>query len=312
MSRPVYISHPASLEHDTGNHPECAARILAIEAQLERSEWHGFERVEAPRAERALLEEVHFPEYVSAVEAFCKRGGGAIDADTIVSSGSWEAALRSAGGAVALVDRLLEGEAPTGFAAGRPPGHHAKAARAMGFCLFNNVALAATRAIRDHGLERVLIVDWDVHHGNGTSDLFARRSDVFYLSIHQVGLFPNSGEVGDHGIGDGTGFTLNLPVPPRSGDDVFCALVEQRVVPLAHEYEPELVLISAGFDAHAEDPLADCDVTEEGFARMTAAMRQLCAGLGAPLGAVLEGGYALEALARSVDATLVELARASD
>ena len=166
--------------------------------------------------------------------------------------------------------------------------------------------------IRDHGLERVLILDWDVHHGNGTNDLFARRADVFYVSIHQAGLFPNTGEVADHGIGEGTGFTLNLPVPPRSGDDVFCALVEQRAVPLAREYEPELVLISAGFDAHAEDPLADCDVTEEGFARMTAAMRQFCQELGVPLGAVLEGGYALEALARSVDATLVELARGGD
>jgi acetoin utilization deacetylase AcuC-like enzyme len=309
MSRPVYISHPAVLEHDTGNHPECAARILAIEARLERGGWHSFERVEAPRVERSLLETVHFPEYVSAVEAFCERGGGSIDADTIVSHGSWEAALRSAGGAVALVDCLVRGAASTGFAAGRPPGHHAKAARAMGFCLFNNVALAATSAIREHGLERVLILDWDVHHGNGTDDLFASRQDVFYVSIHQDGLFPNTGAVGDHGSGDGTGFTLNLPVPPRSGDDVFCALVDQRVVPLAREYEPELVLISAGFDAHAEDPLADCAVTEEGFARMTASMRRLCQELGAPLGAVLEGGYALEALARSVEATLIELAR---
>jgi acetoin utilization deacetylase AcuC-like enzyme len=309
MSRPVYVSHPAVLEHDTGAHPECAARILAIEAQLERSDWHGYERVKAPSVERRLLEEVHFPEYVSAVEAFCGRGGGAIDADTIVSPGSWEAALRSAGAAVELVDRLLRGSASTGFAAGRPPGHHAKAARAMGFCLFNNVALAASRAIGQHGLERLLILDWDVHHGNGTNDLFARRADVFYVSIHQAGLFPDTGEVGDHGIGEGTGFTLNLPVPPRSGDDVFCALVEQRVVPLAREYEPQLVLISAGFDAHAEDPLADCDVTEAGYARMTASMRQLAVELGVPLGAVLEGGYALDALARSVDAMLVELAR---
>ncbi|HEX2702908.1 MAG TPA: histone deacetylase, partial [Solirubrobacteraceae bacterium] len=229
MSRPVYISHPAMLDHDTGQHPECAARIVAIEAQLELSDWHGFERVEAPRVERGLLEEVHFPEYVAAVEALCERGGGAIDADTIVSPGSWEAALRSAGGAAELVDRLLDGGASSGFAAGRPPGHHAKAARAMGFCIFNNVALAATRALREHRLERVLILDWDVHHGNGTNDLFARRADVLYISIHQTGLFPGTGDVGDHGSGKGTGFTLNLPVPPRSGDDVFCALVEQRV-----------------------------------------------------------------------------------
>ncbi len=297
------------LEHDTGRHPECAARISAIERQLEASDWHGFDRVEAPCAQRELLEAVHFPEYVSAVEAYCNRGGGAIDADTIVSPGSWEAALRSAGGAVELVDELLGGGASTGFSAGRPPGHHAKAARAMGFCLFNNVALAATRALREHALERVLILDWDVHHGNGTSDLFARRADVFYVSIHQGGLFPDTGAVGDHGAGEGTGFTLNLPVPALSGDDVFCALVDQRVVPLAREYEPQLVLVSAGYDAHADDPLADCLVTELGFAQMTASMRRLCGELGVPLGAVLEGGYALEALARSVDATLAELAR---
>jgi acetoin utilization deacetylase AcuC-like enzyme len=310
MSRPIYVSHAAVLEHDTGHHPECAARISAIEQQLERSAWHGFDRIEAPRVERELLDTVHFREYVTAVEGFCKRGGGAIDADTIVSPGSWEAALRAAGGAVELVDQLLAGTARTGFSAGRPPGHHAKAARAMGFCLFNNVAVAATQALREHGLERVLILDWDVHHGNGTNDLFSERADVLYVSIHQAGLFPHTGEISDRGVGAGTGFTLNLPVPPMSGDDVFCALVDRRVVPLARDYAPQLLLVSAGYDAHADDPLADCVMTEQGFARMTASMRQLSEELGAPLGAVLEGGYALEALARSVDATLAELALA--
>ncbi len=308
MTGAVYISHSAVLEHDTGVHPESAARIVAIEQQLARSDWHGLERVDAPRVERELLEQVHFREYVAAVEAFCKRGGGSIDADTIVGPGSWEAALRSAGGAVELVDRLLAGGASTAFAAGRPPGHHAKAARAMGFCLFNNVALAATRAIGRHGLERVLILDWDVHHGNGTNDLFAARSDVLYVSIHQAGLFPDTGEVSDHGVGEGAGFTVNLPVAPGSGDDVFCAIIDQRVVPLARDYRPQLVLISAGYDAHADDPLADCLVTEDGYARMTRALRGVCDELGAPLGAVLEGGYALDALARSVDVTIAELA----
>jgi acetoin utilization deacetylase AcuC-like enzyme len=308
MTRPIFVSHPAVLAHDTGRHPECAARILAIEAHLDRAGWHGFERVEAPVVERELLEVVHFREYVAAVEALCKRGGGAIDADTIVSEGSWEAALRSAGAAVELVDQLLRGTASTGFAAGRPPGHHAKPARAMGFCLFNNVALAATHALREHGLERVLILDWDVHHGNGTNDIFAATAEVLYVSIHERGIFPDTGAADDRGSGEGAGFTLNLPVPPLSGDEVFCALVEQRVVPLARHYEPQLVLVSAGYDAHADDPLADCLVSEAGYAQMTASLRGLCAELGAPLGAVLEGGYSLEALARSVDATLVELA----
>jgi acetoin utilization deacetylase AcuC-like enzyme len=307
MTRGVFISHPASLDHETGTHPECAARITAIEAQLEAAGWLGFERRSAPRIERELLEQVHLREYVSALEAFCERGGGAIDADTIVSPGSWEAALRAAGGAVALVDELLRGSARTGFAAGRPPGHHAEAGRAMGFCLFNNVALAATHALRAHGLERVLILDWDVHHGNGTNDLFHSSAQVLYISIHQTGLFPGSGAASDQGAGAGTGFTLNLPVPAGSGDDVFCALVDQRVLPLARSYEPQLVLISAGYDAHAEDPLADCRMSEVGYAKMTASLRALCDELEAPLGAVLEGGYALDALARSVAATLAEL-----
>jgi acetoin utilization deacetylase AcuC-like enzyme len=311
MTPGVFISHPASLEHETGTHPESAARISAIEAHLESAGWLGFERRSAPPIERELLEQVHLREYVSAVEDFCARGGGAIDADTIVSFGSWEAALRSAGGAVALVDELLGGSARTGFAAGRPPGHHAKAGQAMGFCLFNNVALAATHALRAHGLERVLILDWDVHHGNGTNDLFHRSAQVLYISIHQSGLFPGTGAVSDHGSGAGTGFTLNLPVPPGSGDDVFCALVDQRVLPLARTYEPQLVLISAGYDAHAKDPLADCRMSEVGYATMTASLRALCEELEAPLGAVLEGGYALDALARSVAATLAEL-RAPD
>ena len=308
MTAPVYLSHPASLDHDTGVHPERPDRIRAIEARLERVNWHGFERREAPQVDRELLERVHFREYVAAVEAYCERGGGSIDADTIVSPGSWEAALRSAGGAVELVELLLTGAASTGFSAGRPPGHHAKQARAMGFCLFNNVALAATHALSEHGLERVLILDWDVHHGNGTSDIFARSQAVLYISIHQDGIYPGTGPATDHGAADGAGFTLNLPVPEGSGDDVFCGLVDERVIPLARQFEAQLVLVSAGYDAHAEDPLADCLVSDRGYARMTAAMRDLCHELGVPLGFVLEGGYALEALARSVDVTLGELA----
>jgi len=308
MAAPVYLSHPAVLDHDTGAHPERADRIRAIEAQLDRVGWHGFERREAPRVDRALLERVHFREYVAAVGAYCERGGGAIDADTIVGPGSWEAALRSAGGAVELVELLLTNAASTGFAAGRPPGHHAKVARAMGFCLFNNIALAATHALREHGLERVLIIDWDVHHGNGTNDIFARSQSVLFISIHQDGLWPGTGPATDHGAGDGAGFTVNLPVPAGSGDDVFCGLVEERAIPLARQFEPQLVLVSAGYDAHAEDPLADCRVSDEGFAAMTASVRELCAELGVPLGLVLEGGYELTALARSVELTLRELA----
>jgi acetoin utilization deacetylase AcuC-like enzyme len=307
MATSVFFSHPASADHDTGKHPERAARIVAIERHLDATGWWGFERRDAPRIERELLERGHNPDYVAALERLCAAGGGQIDEDTLVSEGSWEAAMRAAGGAVAVVDVLVSGEAVAAFAAGRPPGHHALRGRAMGFCLFNNVALAALHALSAHALERVLILDWDVHHGNGTNDLFHDSAQVLYASIHESPLYPGSGPSSDRGSGAGEGFTLNLPVPAGSGDEVFCELLHSRVIPRAREYRPQLILISAGYDAHAEDPLADCLLTEAGYATMTTAMRRLAEELEVPLGVVLEGGYALGALARSVAATLEAL-----
>jgi acetoin utilization deacetylase AcuC-like enzyme len=307
MSAAVFLSHPSSAGHDTGGHPERAARITAIERQLDGSGWYGFERRESPAVARELLERCHSPEYVAAIERFCAAGGGQIDADTLVSAGSWEAALHSAGGAVAVVDALLEEGAATAFAAGRPPGHHALSARAMGFCLFNNVAVAALHALGDHGLQRVLILDWDVHHGNGTNDIFHSSAEVLYASIHQSPLWPGTGPASDRGSGAGEGFTLNMPVPPGAGDGEFCELVEAVVIPRAREYRPQVILVSAGYDAHVEDPLAGCSMTEQGYSTMTTAMRRLSEELSSPLGFVLEGGYALDALARSVAATLEAL-----
>jgi acetoin utilization deacetylase AcuC-like enzyme len=307
MASCVFFSHPASAGHDTGSHPERGERIVAIERHLEQTGWSGFERRDAPRVERTLLETCHDAGYVAALERLCAVGGGQIDEDTLVSSGSFEAAMRAAGGAVAVVDALLSGEAVAAFSAGRPPGHHALRARAGGFCLFNNIAVATLHALGDGGLERVLIFDWDVHHGNGTNELFHSSPAVLYVSIHEAPLFPGSGPASDRGSGAGEGFTLNLPVPAFSGDDVFCELVHERVIPLAREYRPQLIMISAGYDAHAEDPLADCLVSEAGFATMTTAMRRLGEELEAPVGVVLEGGYELGALARSVAATLQAL-----
>jgi len=307
MASCVFFSHPASADHDTGPHPERRERIFAIERHLEQTGWHGFERREAPRVDRELLESCHDAGYVAALERLCAVGGGQIDDDTLVSRGSWEAAMRAVGGAVAVVDVLLSGEAVAAFSAGRPPGHHALRARAGGFCLFNNVAVAAIHALSAHSLERVLILDWDVHHGNGTNDLFHSTAEVFYVSIHEAPLYPGTGPAGDRGSGAGEGFTLNLPVAAFSGDDVFCELVHARVIPLAREYRPQLIMISAGYDAHAEDPLADCLVTEAGYATMTTAMRRLGEELEAPVGVVLEGGYELGALARSVGVTLQAL-----
>ena len=309
---PVFLSHPSSLAHDTGSHPEQPARITAIERELSERQWLGYERIESPPIERTTLEAVHPPGYVDSIESAAAAGGASLDPDTVVSEGSFDAALHSAGGAVRLVDLLLDGDAPTGFSCHRPPGHHALAARAMGFCLFNSAAVVAQHALTVRGLERVMVVDWDVHHGNGTNDIFHSSAAVLYASIHQSPLYPGTGAASDVGTAPGEGFTVNMPVPPGSGDSVFSALVDQVVVPLARAFKPQLVLLSAGYDAHRDDPLADCAVTEPGYAAMTASLKQVCAELDAPLAVVLEGGYALGPLARSVATTLKVLAGISE
>ncbi len=301
---PVFLEHPSSLAHDTGHHPERPARITAIERELSERGWLGFERVCSPQVKRSVLTAVHPESYVASIEAAAARGGAYLDLDTVVSPGSFEAALHAAGGAVRLVDLLLDRTAPSGFSAHRPPGHHAERARAMGFCLFNNIAVAARYALDARGLQRVMILDWDVHHGNGTSDIFHATPDVLYVSIHQSPLYPGTGPAADVGEGAGTGFTINLPVPPGSGDPIYRSLVDHIAAPLARAFAPQLLLISAGYDAHHQDPLAECQVTEAGFASMTRTMSRVGAELDAPVGAILEGGYALEALARSVAATL--------
>jgi acetoin utilization deacetylase AcuC-like enzyme len=304
MARPLVLRHPSSLRHDTGQHPERAARITAIERELGDRDWLGWEVRESPAADRSIVEAVHPSRYVDAIEEFCAAGGGNLDVDTVVSSDSFEAALHSAGGAAAVVDALLESHAPAAASLHRPPGHHAEPARAMGFCLFNNVAIAARHALDAHALERVLILDWDVHHGNGTNDIFHADPRVLFVSIHQWPLYPGSGAASDEGSGAGEGFTVNLPVPGGSGDALWCSLVEHVVGPLATAFGPELVLVSAGFDAHADDPLAGCEVSDDGYAAMAGSVRRLTDGLGVPLGMVLEGGYDLGALSRSVVRTL--------
>jgi len=305
MASPVLLRHPSSLEHDTGAHPENARRIVAIERALAACDWLGWEVRLSPAAARTSIEAIHPAAHVGRIEAICLGGGGAIDMDTFVSPGSFAAALHAAGGATALVDALLGPEgAPAAASLHRPPGHHAEAARAMGFCIFDNVAIAAQHALDAHGARRVMIVDWDVHHGNGTNAIFRERADVLFVSIHQSPLYPGTGAASDTGRGAGDGFSVNLPVPGGSGDDVFLSHLEHVVAPLAAAYEPDLLLVSAGFDAHAEDPLADCTVSDAGYAGIAASMRAIADRLGIPHGLVLEGGYDLGVLARCVAATL--------
>ena len=234
----------------------------------------------------------------------CEAGGGAFDPDTIASPGSWDAALHAAGGACALAGALAVREAPFGFCGLRPPGHHAEPQQAMGFCLFNNVAVAARHALDTLGVERVFVLDWDVHHGNGTNDVFHAEPRVLFASIHQWPLYPGTGPLSDAGSGEGIGYSINLPVPPGSGEETWLGLVEHVVMPAAREFRPELILVSAGFDAHRDDPLAECRLEVESFAQMALHVRALGEELGVPAGAVLEGGYDLSALARSCAATL--------
>ncbi len=270
---------------------------------MSERDWLGLELVEAPAATREQLERVHDPAHVDSIEELSARGGGNIDLDTLASAGSWEAALHAAGGAVHATERLLS-EGGFAFCGLRPPGHHAERGRAMGFCLFNNVAVAAAHAIAEGGVERVLVLDWDVHHGNGTEAIFYSSPQVLYSSIHQSPLYPGTGAATDTGSGEGEGYTVNLPVPPGSGPDEFLSLVQRVVAPLAREWRPGLLCISAGYDAHRDDPLANCELDDAAYWDMSAAMRDLAGELGVPLLICLEGGYSLGALSRSVVATL--------
>jgi acetoin utilization deacetylase AcuC-like enzyme len=312
VAAPALFRHPASLEHDTGGgHPERVERIVAVEAALAARDWLGFDVRTSPAATRDQLTAVHDAGYVMGIDERAAAGGGRLDADTVLSEGSFVAASHAAGGVVALVDDLLgraDGEPRVGASLHRPPGHHAEAARGMGFCLFNNVAVGARHALDAHGCERVLIVDWDVHHGNGTNDIFHATDEVLFASIHESPLYPGTGPARDAGSGAGTGFTVNLPVPGGSGDETFCSLIAHVVAPLAAAYAPRLVLISAGFDAHRDDPLAGCAVTDAGFAEMAGTVRAAAEAAGVPLGVVLEGGYDLGALQRGVVATLEAVA----
>ena len=311
ITAPLLFRHPSSLGHDTGGHPERPERILAIEAELARRDWLGYEVREAPAAEEDQLLAVHPPEYVAAVREHSRRGRP-FDLDTPVSPGSWEAALHAAGGPCRLVEELLSGRAPTGFSALRPPGHHAGSKRAMGFCLFANVSIAARHALDSLGAERGLVLDWDVHHGNGTNAIFRSSPQVLFASIHQWPFYPGTGALSEAGSGAGEGFTINLPVPAGSGEAEWLGLLEHVVEPAARDFGPDLVLVSAGFDAHRSDPLAGCMLDTQSFGHMARRVRSLADELGVPVAAVLEGGYEVNALAESVAATMEGLAEGGD
>jgi acetoin utilization deacetylase AcuC-like enzyme len=306
----LLYTHPASLEHDTGpGHPERPDRIRAVLAALDAASIPGLVRREAPEADLEAIRLAHPEPYPSRIHAAIPSSGHArLDPDTVVSPGSWRAALTAAGGAVAAVDAVLAGEDSRAFCCLRPPGHHAEPARAMGFCLFDNVAIAALRARNAHGIERIAIVDFDVHHGNGTQAIFWNDPKTLYVSTHQWPLYPGTGRETETGVANNV---LNVPLPPGTDGASYRAAVEAKVLPRLEAFAPELLLISAGFDAHVRDPLADFALVEDDFAWITARLVAIAERYGeGRIVSVLEGGYDLEGLSKSALAHLRALAGA--
>jgi acetoin utilization deacetylase AcuC-like enzyme len=294
------ISHPACLGHVTpAGHPERVARLEAVLRALRQPEFHALIRSDAPQVDREDLLRAHLTAHVDAILGVDIAEGrfAYIDGDTSMSSGSREAALRAAGAVVAAVDDVVAGRLRNAFCAVRPPGHHAEAATAMGFCLFNNVAIGALHAQAVHGLKRIAVVDFDVHHGNGTQDIFFHNPDLFYASTHQSPLYPGTGSAIERGV---AGNIVNAPLPPSAGSAEFRAALERIILPALRDFAPDLVLISAGFDGHRADPLAQMRLEDEDFAwatrRICAIAEETCSGR---VVSALEGGYDLDALARS-------------
>ena len=303
-----FVRDDVYLKHETGpGHPECPQRLVAILDRLKQSGMlDRLTQIGPTAANEKWIVAVHTPEYLERIKAQCRRGSGYVDSpDVPVCARSYEVATVAVGGVLGAIDAVMEGKTDNAFCAVRPPGHHALEDRAMGFCLLNNVAIAARYIQQEHKLSKVLIVDWDVHHGNGTQDIFYDDPSVFYFGIHQYPFYPGSGAVGERGEGKGTGFTLNVPLPAGSDDRDYQEAFEKSLRPAAIQFDPDFVLISAGFDAHENDLLGGMEVTARGFGELTRVVdqiaRECCEGR---LVSVLEGGYGLEGLAASVEAHL--------
>jgi acetoin utilization deacetylase AcuC-like enzyme len=315
MNRAGIVKDNRYLEHmmDPG-HPESPERLKVIYQMLEEKEMkESIEVVKSRAATREELEMVHSPKYIDLIASTAGKPHYRLDMDTSTSAKSYEAALFAAGGLLELIKAVMEGKLNNGFALVRPPGHHAERDRAMGFCLFNNVAVGAHYAIKNFSLQKILIVDWDVHHGNGTQNAFYEDPRVLYFSTHRYGFFyPGTGAATEVGKGKGEGFNVNVPLSTGGSDADYGNIFEKILKPIALEYQPQLVLVSAGFDTHYDDPLGGMEVTEKGFARMTQILMEIAeATAQGKLAITLEGGYDVSGESRSVKAVLKELAQAS-
>ena len=305
----LLITHPACLNHLTPlGHPERPERLRAVEHALEAEKFQSLARVQAPTAPFEIIALCHPMDYIVQIrEASPREGMVRLDADTSMSPGSFEAALRAVGGAIHAVDEVVTKKAANAFVATRPPGHHAETARPMGFCFFDNAAIAARYAQDHHGIARAAIVDFDVHHGNGSQEIFWADKTVMYCSTHQMPLFPGTGAIGESGEFN---TVVNAPLRPGDGGEAFRAAFENRILPRLRDFKPELIVISAGFDAHMRDPLANLNLVEADFAWATQKIMEVadqCAG--GRVVSLLEGGYDLEALASSVAAHVTALMR---
>jgi len=300
------VYDPIYLKHDTGQHPENGSRLTAIMDCLEESGLRQQLTAIAPRpASVDEIARVHTRFHITHIQDVASNGGAWLDSDTFVVPDSYEVALYAAGGAVALAEAVMDGRVTSGFALVRPPGHHATPRKAMGFCLFNNIAIATAHILAKYKLERALIIDFDVHHGNGTQAMFEERADVLYISTHQYPFYPGTGGLEETGRGAGAGFTLDIPLPAGCGDAEYAQVFDQIIVPAARRYRPQIILVSAGYDPHWADEIGWMQVSVSGFREMARTIKsladELCAGR---LAFILEGGYNRAALAASVKATL--------
>ena len=302
MNKTGYISDPFYLKHKNEPHPENPGRLNAIQKNIESSKYYNNLTLIQPR--KATVEDiakVHGTGYIRSVEDSCRNGVRNLDADTVISSDSYQAALLSAGAGLEALDKILEGTVGNAFCAVRPPGHHAEQNKAMGFCLFNNVGVIARYAQDVKNIQKIFIFDWDVHHGNGTQHSFYKDSSIYYSSIHQYPFYPGTGGVDETGTGDGLGSNLNLPMQAYSCDADYINAIEHKLIPVIQKFNPDLIIISAGFDAHENDPLAQINLSTDCYGKMTQKLMEIandvCNGR---ILSMLEGGYDYSALADSV------------